>query len=300
MDNRQVNSFVRRNRAFFVGLFVIIPAVVLPGLIIYSLLKADFMQGWCYLHVVYQNSYGLTKGSQITISGMQIGHVKEISLEKENVVNVAMKVRDQYQPLIRKDTRAQLKQKSFVVGDWCIELTGGSLEALVVNDGDTLVSEFPVQIDKAVAQIAGMITTVEQTLQTVLSGKGTVGRLITEDTLLNTLQDLGRKANSLAGQAGVTVSKTNGLIDDISSLAGQGGQFIDSLQQIIQNVAIALEKADGVLKDLQGVSGQLPETMVQVRDDLWEAENMLKSVQKSWILKRLSNKGEDPLLDQNP
>ena len=56
---------------------------------------------------------------------------------------------------------------------------------------DTLLSEFPIQIDKAVAQIVGMISTVEQTLHTVLSGKGTIGRLITEDTLINQLQGLG-------------------------------------------------------------------------------------------------------------
>ena len=118
IEGKQTGTFVRRNRAFFVGLFIIIPAVAIPFLLFYSLLKADFLQGWCYLHVVYENSYGLTKGNQVTISGMPIGHVSEIELVREGVVGVLLKVRRQYQPLIRKDTRAQLKQKSFVVGDW--------------------------------------------------------------------------------------------------------------------------------------------------------------------------------------
>ena len=131
-----------------------------------------------------------------------------------------------------------------------------------------------------------MISTVEQTLHTVLSGKGTIGRLITEDTLINQLQELGRRANSLAGKSGKTISSADVFINNLNGLAGQGGSFMDSLTLLVQKTMAALEKADSVLQDVKSISGQLPETMVQVRDDLSEAENMMKAVQNSWIFRK--------------
>ena len=101
MRNNQVTSFVRRNRTFCRS-FVIIPALVLPFLLVYSLSKQNSCRDGVYLHAVYQNSYGLTKGNQVTMSGMHIGHVGEISLVKEGIVIVTMKVGKQYQPLIQR------------------------------------------------------------------------------------------------------------------------------------------------------------------------------------------------------
>ena len=80
MRNNQVTSFVRRNRTFFVGLFVIIPALVLPFLLVYSLFKAEFMQGWCYLHGLSEQLWSHQKPGHNV--GMHIGHVERYPLSK--------------------------------------------------------------------------------------------------------------------------------------------------------------------------------------------------------------------------
>ena len=37
--------------------------------------------------------------------------------------------------------------------------------------------EFPIQIDRTINQITGMVTAIEQTVTAALSGKGTVGAI---------------------------------------------------------------------------------------------------------------------------
>ena len=117
--------FVRRHRTFFAGLFLVIPMVLIPVLLVYTLMKAEFMQKWCRLYTFSENSYGLTRGSPVTISGMTVGHVREVRLVREGVIGIRFKIRDSYRPLVRRDTHARFQQKNIVVGDWTIELTGG-------------------------------------------------------------------------------------------------------------------------------------------------------------------------------
>lgn len=104
-STRQTSDpFIRRHRTFFVGLFAIIPIVVIPGLLLYTLAKSEVLQGWCRLHVLYDQSYGLGNGNQVTISGMSIGHVTSIALVREGCINVTFKINRRYRQFVRKDT----------------------------------------------------------------------------------------------------------------------------------------------------------------------------------------------------
>ncbi|MGE5671761.1 MAG: MlaD family protein, partial [Fibrobacterota bacterium] len=114
-------SIVRKHRSFFVGLFVLIPIILIPSLIaftLYRVINTELIDGWCHLFAVYENTSGLTNGNPVTISGVTIGHVKAMKLEREKRILVHFKVRKQYTSLIRKDTKALLKQKNAFVGDW--------------------------------------------------------------------------------------------------------------------------------------------------------------------------------------
>ena len=181
-----------------------------------------------------------------------------------------------------------------------LELTGGAQDAGQVTDGDTLASEYSIRLDRTIGQITEMISALEESIRLVMSGKGTVGRLLTEDTLINMLQGIGRNVNSLAVKSRGAVVKADGLIDNLNSVTYQGSEFLDSLGELMGKVKVALASADIVLKDFQAVSGELPGTVDQVQNDIREAEIMMRSLQNSWLFKRLSGKGTDPLLKENP
>ena len=292
--------FVRRHRNFFAGIFLLIPFIVIPVLLVYTLMKAEFMQGWCRLNVVSENSYGLTKGSPVTISGMTIGYVQEVVLIREGAVGVRFKIKREYQPLIRKDTRALFQQKNIMVGDWIIALTGGTPDTAVVVENDTLRSIAPIRLDRTITQITSMVTLVETMLTGILEGKGTVGRLLTEDSLVELAYGIGDDVERLLRSAQTSLRGTDTLIGELTSLGRSGGGFIDSLTLVMQRVHTSLDDAGAILKNLRGASDDVGPMLREVRDDIAEAERIMKTLRQSWIYRQLAGPGEDPLLKEGP
>ena len=292
--------FVRRHRTFFAGLFLVIPLVLIPVLLGYTLMKAEFMQRWCHLHTFSGNSYGLTKGSPVTISGMTIGHVGEVRLISEGMVGIRFKIRDSYRPLVHRDTRARFLQKNIVVGDWTIELTGGTDSSPVVEENDTLPSEAPLRLDRTIMQVTAMVTSLETMINGVLAGKGSVGRLLTEDTLVEMVQRIARNVDGLITVAQTTLENADTLVDEISSVGRSGGGFIDSLAFVTEQVRVALEDAVVLLANLRGASENVTPMMNEVQEDLDEAERMMQTIQRNWLYRKIAGKRDDPLLKEGP
>ncbi|MBN1576743.1 MAG: MCE family protein [Chitinispirillaceae bacterium] len=292
--------FIRRHRNFFAGVFLLIPMIVIPALLVYTLMKAEFMQGWCRLYVMSENGYGLTKGSPVTVSGMTIGHVQEVVLVREGAVGVRFKIKREYQQLIRKDTRARFQQKNIVVGDWTIELTGGTTGSAVVAENDTLQSVAPIRLDKTINQVTAMVTLLETMLTNVLEGKGTIGRLLTEDTLIDLINVIGRNVDDLVSATQGSLRGVDTLILELTALGRSGSGFIDSLNFVAERVRTSLDDAGVILKNLRGASEDVTPMLTEVREDIGEAEKMMKTLQQSWIYRTISRARDDPLLKGSP
>ena len=304
MNRRAGNAsnvpFVRRHRDFFAGLFLLIPLIVIPALLIYTFTKAEFLQGWCHLYTTSENSYGLSKGSPVTVSGMTIGYVQEVVLVREGAVGVKFKVMKSHQHLIRKDTRARFQQKNIVVGDWIIELTGGTQEAAAALDNDTLQSIAPIRIDKTIMQVTAMVTSFETLISGILEGKGTVGRLLTEDTLVNLVNGVVRGVDGLVAAARTTMGATDTLLAQFTTLGRSGNGFVDSLKFVADKVRASLGEVEAILKNLHGASGDVAPLLQNLNDDLGEAEKMMKTLGQSWVYRTITGPSNDPLLKESP
>jgi phospholipid/cholesterol/gamma-HCH transport system substrate-binding protein len=304
MNNAPVNSshvpFVRRHRDFFAGLFLLIPLVVIPALLVYTFTKAEFLQGWCHLYTTSVNSYGLTKGSPVTVSGMTIGYVQEVVLIREGAVMVKFKVEKDYQHLIRKDTRARFQQKNIMVGDWIIELTGGTPSVAAVGENDTLPSIAPVGIDKTINQVTAMVTSLDSLISGIIAGKGTVGKLLTEDTLVDLVVAVIRGVDSLVASARGTMGKTDTLLAEVTALGRNGNGFIDSLMFVSGKLRGSLDEVEAILKNLHGASDDVTPLLKNLDNDLGEAEKMMKTLEQSWLYRKVTGPADDPLLKESP
>ena len=306
--------FVRRHRPIFVGLFVLVPVIVVPALMLYTALKNDGFQQWCTLHVVYENSLGLKRGDKVSMSGIAIGHVKEVDLIKQKEIHVNFDVSERHRHLVRRDTKARLKQRGFV-GDWEIELTGGTAAFAEVEEGDTLMSEKTPSIDGMIELAVGVIDTATALLSDVAAivngianGEGTVGQALKNDTLFWYLNQIGANAVGITSDVRTVMRDARGTVRNVDSLlltltgvGKDGAAFVDTLMSLINTVNKSIDEVGKILKNVRTVSDDAPELMDRLQQDLGEVELMLRSFQEGWLFKNIGgNAPKNPHLADTP
>ncbi|MCU0609860.1 MAG: MlaD family protein [Chitinispirillaceae bacterium] len=296
-------SFIRRHRTFFVGIFVLVPIVLIPGLLFYTLMKSEVFKQWSRFHVVYDQGYGLTKGNAVTVSGMNIGYVERVALVREGIVVVRFKIDREYHHFVRSDTRALLKQKNLVVGDWEIQLTGGSDTAGYAAEGDTLESVYSLRIDKLTEQVMGMVNKVQGIIDTIAAGKGNVGRVLMGDSLVDGVQTILANVNRITLQSAVMLRRADTLLVSVSQAGASGAAIADSVRGLMTNVRTMMISVQGIVdssaiivNNVKSVSGELGPFMVQVQDNLDQVESMMRGLQNNWLVRRAIGENDDPML----
>ena len=145
-----------------------------------------------------------------------------------------------------------------------------------------------------------MVTSLEIMINGILAGKGTVGRLLTEDTLIESVNGIVLKVDEVLNVVQATLHNADTLVGELTSVGRSGGGLIDSLALVTDQVRTALQDAVTILGNLRGASGEVAPLMKNVRDDLDEAERMLQTVQQNWLYRKIAGKRDDPLLKEGP
>jgi ABC-type transporter Mla subunit MlaD len=269
-----------------VGLFVLVPVIAIPAFLVYTLGKAELFQDWRHLHVVYETSYGLTPGDAVTVSDIRIGRVTEVDLTADGRAYVTFKVLMKHVHLIRKDSEAILRQKNILFGDWIIALTKGSLGSEPVEEQDTLTATPPMRLDVVIDQIRSMVATFESILRDVDEGKGFVGHLVKDDTLVTVvtgaIDDIARVARS----ANRAVREADNAFRKFGELGDAGIEVADSLDELIEKITPAVTEAQELFSSLDEAAGHLSPMFEQAQTDLEEIEVLLKGLQKHWLFRR--------------
>lgn len=279
-------AFHIRHRNFFVGVFLLVPLIIIPSAVVYTFGKSELFTQWCMLHVRYDEGTGLQAGDEVTFRGIRVGNVRAVSLDPDGMVHVVFRIEQSYAPLVRKDSRALVRQKNLVVGDWQIELTGGSAIAPEVVSGDTLLPEFPLKVDAIVNQMIASLGMVQEVLTNINEGKGALGKLVTQDSLLIMAQSIGEDIRRLVRTTNRTVRNLDTTIVTYRSLGKNSSHLIDSLVIAADQFGTFLDEFMPLAKKIDTLPEEVQKTLTALQKDIRETEVILKAVQKHWFLRR--------------
>jgi len=291
-------QFHRKHRNFFVGLFILIPLVLLPAFLLYTLIKMSYLEKTSYLFVKYDNAAGLGKNAAVTVLGIKVGYVESVRLNGAGYIDVTMKVKRDCMRLVKKDGLARLQQKNVAIGDWEIELTGGSKVSRPAQSGDTLEGEVMAPIAKTIEQVSKTIDTFQKILQNILDGKGSVGRIMKEDTLVDIAQQIGRNANNLVAHANGTLKQVDTILYKVGDIGEKGRQIADSVKEISGKISGLVTDVNGLVNGLNKGVKDVPALMAKVQSDISEVELLLKALQNNWLIKSSVQGQKDPVLDE--
>ncbi len=299
-----------------VGIFFIV-GMVLLGVVTF---RAEHLGRFFKKHNVYKayfvSSKGLKKGARVSLSGMDIGEVKKIEVEGDRLL-VTMAI-DRRIP-IREGSVATIIP-DFLFGKSYVDLALVPSTKPVLPPGSFIkgvdipgFSDMVIRFDTALGNLERMISeefiknlsdTVKRAntiLASMEEGKGTMGRLLTDETLFSELKDTVGNANSilsklskgegtmgkllvdetLFGELRGTVSGASELLGKLSRGEGTMGKlmmdetlFID-LKEAMSNANVLLGKVsrgEGTLGKL--VTGEdLYEDIKRMTTNLTETVN---------------------------
>jgi len=175
------------------GLFVV-GGLVLFVLTIFIIGKQNnLFNSVIKVSTTFYNVSGLQVGNNVRFSGINVGTVGNIHIINDTTVRVEMLIKTNVQQFIKNDSEVSIGSEG-LIGDKLLSISHGSKNAKMVKDGQSLVSSEPVETDAIIASLEvtalnAEIITMElaEIMQSINSGKGTLGRLIKDSTIADNL-----------------------------------------------------------------------------------------------------------------
>ena len=147
------------------------------------------------LKTTFNDVQGLKSGAIVRIAGVEVGKVTRVEL-RNGGVEVGLSIKKEHRSRVTTDSRASLGSMS-LLGEPLIDVSAAST-GTPLNDGDTIKSaKPPVQFSDVAAQANEGITEATALLKDIRGGRGTVGKLFTDEALYREFNALVTSANAV-------------------------------------------------------------------------------------------------------
>jgi len=255
-------------RAVIVGIFIFLGiAIFIITILTLGTQKKTFGKS-VTLMAIFDDVNGLQKGNNIWFSGVKVGTIKKVTLAGNGKVEVDMNIDQNSQQFIRKDAKAKISSDG-LIGNKIIVIYGGTLQAPQVEKGDVLGIEKMLSTDQMMNTLAKNNDNLLQITndfklvsKRLTDGTGTVGKLLTDDTLSN---QLNATANALY-KASINFQKLSANVAAYTAGLNNKGTFAGELV----NDTVIFSQLRLTVNQLKKVS----ETSLSVVDSLNTATNI--------------------------
>lgn len=172
-------------------------ALVMAGLLIFAVGGGGGMPWQNYtLKVRFGNVAGLMAGSPVRVAGVQVGTVDQVVLS-ETGVEVWFNVKDSFRPLVTDRSKAVLGTIS-LLGEGAVDITAGTGGAPIPEWGYVSPGIAEGSIAQVATEATASLTQAKQLVADIRAGKGTIGKLFTDDSVYRDFDGLIRAAERVA------------------------------------------------------------------------------------------------------
>jgi phospholipid/cholesterol/gamma-HCH transport system substrate-binding protein len=232
-----------RRLALVVGTFVLV-AVGSLALAILSLTAERGIFVTRYRLVAYfENVQGLLPGAPVWLAGKEVGRVEAIDFEpvgSDHPLRVLMGIDVDVQDRIRSDSFVTIGTIG-VLGDAYVEVTVGSADAKMLEPGDAIRAESPLNINTAVTKASRALDNVANLAENM------------NEVVKNFTSESGgqRAADAIAAGADVMIQirEGPGLLHSLiyREYDGQGVESVERSLALLENIMSEVAEGDGLL-----------------------------------------------------
>ena len=173
-----------------------IAAVAITAMLIFSLTGSKGFSWQRYtLKARFPNVAGLASGSPVRVSGVEVGTVTGVEFAGEQV-DVIFEVRTTMRQRITDKSQATLGSVS-LLGESAVDISAAVAGAPIPDYGYVPTGRSKGSIADVSEQATTGIEEITGLVKDIRGGKGTVGKLMTDDQLYNQLRDLTASINAV-------------------------------------------------------------------------------------------------------
>ncbi len=216
--------------------------------------NTNIFESQAMIYTYMADAAALTDGAPVNLDGIPVGKVKAIRLsgakDPMRLVRIEMQIPEGQLKNIPNDSLASISAAN-VLGTKYINLKTGK-STTPVGPGQELPSLNSGEFQDLVQQGFSVLTSLQDTVQRVdrivglvESGKGSIGKLLVDETLYNNLLQI--------------LNQVKGLADTLNSDKGTIGILLNN-RELYDNFRATLGRVDTMLQDLQngqGTAGKL-------------------------------------------
>ncbi len=266
-----------------VGTFVLIAVGLLVWLLITSQKTQNLFEEEITLYATMSSIEAVNKDTDVIISGLNIGAVTDVNIDEANHVIITMSILKKYQKLIRTDSSAELLNFKFaLLGKSVIEISVGSPQLPIIEDGSTITIKESFNLVQLVSQFEPVLGTLQDSIERmneILNAidPDQVGSNVSNlESISSDLKAISRQIQQGKGLAGNAIFN-EAMKDDFVTSA-------ENLKDITQQTKIIIEQTKILLTSLQKQVDEIPELTEKVKPLLDEANKTIKATQQIWPL----------------
>ena len=268
-----------------VGITVIAASVTLAVLVFLISGTSGIFTSKFTIVTYFDNAEGLRSGQPVDLQGVAIGNVTSVRVvpgRPQSPVEAIMRISSKYKPFVHTDTKATIMTAG-VLGESFIDLDSRVATGAVVKDGQEIPSTNAPGVEDVVRSSQGTLTNLDilvkrldRIVAEVETGRGTVGQLINDPTLINKMNSVVDQAqqllNDVSGgrgtigklfaddtlyrKANATVDKLDRIVDDINSGKGNLGMLVKD-DTFMKNANQTISKVNRFVDDVNAGKGAL-------------------------------------------
>ncbi len=237
---------MKKTYAALLGLFVSIGVLILAvGIFFIGEQQGIFTKSTEVL-ARFNSVEGLKKGAAVRLLGIDVGTVSDIRIWN-NVALVDLRIFSNSRRFIKRDSKAMLETEG-LVGNKFVVLTPGTEESPSVQALDTLnsieepnLSQIILETRETIASVKNMVNQFSGILADVREGRGTLGKLVTDESVYYALKNATYEADSSLKKVSDKFSNMADLISGLSVSLNRVAQKTDS---VLSNVDLAIKNFD--------------------------------------------------------
>ncbi|OYZ17417.1 MAG: multidrug ABC transporter substrate-binding protein [Bdellovibrio sp. 28-41-41] len=288
------------------GLFVLFAIAGCFLMAISVAIKQGWFENKIKFESIFASADGVHPGTTVLIAGLRAGSVEDVELLGNNKIRVTYFVLGKFHERIREDSKAQLV-RPFVIGDRVLEISVGSPELKIAQEGVLLDSEETLdlmtllsgkRLGTSLEKISEMLSNLQFLMEAFLDRDRTKSMLSIFDKLdplMGNMNEMSEEVIKLSRQMTYkenlkkTISQTAILTKELNvilpELNRQNPQLAKNLAQLTGSLAQMTEDFKSVTVMMKNYGPEIPTVAKRALEALDEATVLMKAMQKNFFLR---------------